>query len=191
MGIMGENILPDFCTKRTLILGCGNWLFGDDGFGPAVIKYLLEHYEIPDDVYVMDVGTGIRKLLFTLSLSSVRPQQIVIIDAIDKGRNPGEIFELSLDDLPAEKIDDFSLHQVPSSNLARELRDAGVCIRVIVCQVAHIPEGVQPGLSAILQQAVPRVGERIAEDYFCNKTPSFPMVGPVLTARKVQQKQKA
>jgi coenzyme F420 hydrogenase subunit delta len=126
---------------------------------------LLAHYEIPDDVYVMDVGTGIRKLLFTLALSSKRPQLILIIDAVDKGRTPGESFELPIDDLPPEKIDDFSLHQVPSSNLVRELKDAGVNIRVLACQTGPIPETVKPGLSDALQDAIPRMCEKIVKGF--------------------------
>jgi coenzyme F420 hydrogenase subunit delta len=161
-----RSFLPDFCTKPTLVLGCGNQLFGDDGFGPAVVDYLVSHYRVPPDVYVMDVGTGVRKLLFTLNLSTERPREIVIIDAIDKEEPPGEIFEISLDDFPTEKIDDFSLHQVPSSNLAKELRDAGVAIRVMVCQVGRIPTTVEPGFSEVLRKAIPEMARLIAEDYF-------------------------
>jgi coenzyme F420 hydrogenase subunit delta len=161
-----NSFLPDFCTKPILILGCGNWLFGDDGFGPVVVDYLVSHYRIPSDVYVMDVGTGVRKLLFTVTLSSERPREIVIIDAIDKGKPPGEIFELSLDDFPMEKADDFSIHQVPSSNLLRELRDVGVDVRVMVCQVARIPKTVEPGLSDVLRKAVPEMARLITENYF-------------------------
>ena len=166
MDNFAENILPSFCNKRTLVLGCGNLLFGDDAFGPAVIEYLLGNYEIPDDVYVMDVGTGVRKLLFTISISSDRPQQIIIVDAVDKGRTPGELFELQLEDLPLQKIDDFSLHQVPSSNLAKELREAGVDVRVMVCQVGPIPESVKPGLSATLRDAVPKMSGLIVKEFF-------------------------
>lgn len=50
-----EYLLPEFCAKRTLILGCGNILFGDDGFGPAVIEYLLSHYDIPDDLSLIHI----------------------------------------------------------------------------------------------------------------------------------------
>lgn len=159
-----DDLLPAFCGKRILILGCGNCLFGDDGFGPAVIEYLLAHYEIPDDVYVMDVGTGVRKVLFTLSLSRERPQRIIIIDAVDKGRTAGKIFEVTMEELPCEKIDDFSLHQVPSSNLARELRDAGVDVRILGCQTETIPENVKPGLSGSLRDAVPKMCSRIAKE---------------------------
>ncbi|MBM4249706.1 MAG: hydrogenase maturation protease [Euryarchaeota archaeon] len=33
--------LPDYCTAGVLVLGCGNPLMGDDGFGPAVAELLL------------------------------------------------------------------------------------------------------------------------------------------------------
>ena len=166
MIVNNDTNIPEFCTKRTLILGCGNLLFGDDGFGPAVIEYLLRNYEIPDDVYVADVGTGARKLLFTISLGPVRPRQIIIVDAVVKGKMSGEIFELSLADLPLENIDDFSLHQVPSSNLARELREDGVDVRVMVCQAGPIPRRVKPGLSDSLKEAVPRMCNKIASEFW-------------------------
>lgn len=158
--------LPEFCTKETLILGCGNRLFGDDGFGPAVVDHLLASYEIPEHVYVMDVGTGVRKLLFTLCLSSELPRRIVIIDAVDKERVPGEVFQLPLDDIPSEKIDDFSLHQVPSSNLAQDLKQMGVEVDVLACQISHIPDSVEVGLSPPVARAVPKMCEMIAESYF-------------------------
>src|SRR5438552_3593102 len=99
--------LPEFCRKPTLVLGCGNILFGDDGFGCAVVDYLEAHYRIPEAVCLLDVGTGVRKLLFTLCLSSVRPERLLILDAIDAGRSPGEIFEIDPGDIPAVKLDDF------------------------------------------------------------------------------------
>ena len=55
--------------KSILIFGCGNILWGDDGFGPAVIAHLKEHYLLPDDVLALDVGTSIRDILFDLILS--------------------------------------------------------------------------------------------------------------------------
>lgn len=159
--------LPEYCRKKILIAGCGNKLFGDDGFGPEVIEYLKSHQHIPEDICLLDVGTGIRKILFTISLSEVRPEIIVVIDAVDKGKKPGEIFDISLDDIPEEKIDDFSLHQVPSSNLLKELQDlCSVKVRVMACQVETIPETIQSGLSDPVKKAVPLMAQRIAEEYF-------------------------
>ena len=159
--------LPVYCRKKTLIAGCGNILFGDDGFGPAVIEYLTNHYSIPENICLLDVGTGIRKILFTISLSEARPEVIVIIDAVDKGREPGEIFEISLEEIPKEKIDDFSIHQVPSSNLLKELQDlCSVKVRVMACQIKTIPETIQSGLSEPVKKAVPLMAQKITEEFF-------------------------
>jgi coenzyme F420 hydrogenase subunit delta len=159
--------LPVYCQKEILIAGCGNKLFGDDGFGPEVIEYLTNHYTVPENICVLDVGTGIRKILFTLSLSEIRPKVIVIIDAVDKGRKPGEVFEITLDEIPEEKIDDFSIHQVPSSNLLKELQDlCSVRVRVMACQIKTIPETIQPGLSETVKKAVPSMAKKIADEYF-------------------------
>jgi len=159
--------LPIYCNKEVLIAGCGNNLFGDDGFGPEVIDYLNRHYTIPDNVCLLDVGTGIRKILFTLTLSEARPKVIVVIDAVDKARKAGEVFEISLEEIPELKIDDFSIHQVPSSNLLKELQDfCSVTVRVMACQIESIPETIQSGLSEPLRKAVPQMAQRIAEEFF-------------------------
>jgi coenzyme F420 hydrogenase subunit delta len=159
--------LPIYCRKKILIAGCGNKLFGDDGFGPEVVDYLRANHSIPEDVCLLDVGTGIRKILFTLVLSKERPEVIVIIDAVNKGRKPGEIFSIPLEEVPMEKTDDFSMHQVPSSNLLKELQDlCSVKVRVMVCQVKTIPETMQEGLSEPLQKAVPLMAKKIAGEFF-------------------------
>ena len=158
---------PIYCQKEILIAGCGNKLFGDDGFGPEVVEYLLGHYQIPNNICLLDVGTGIRKILFTISLSEPRPKVIVIIDAVDKGRKPGEIFEIALDEIPKEKMDDFSMHQIPTSNLLRELQDfCSVKVRVMACQIKTIPETMQSGLSEPVNKAVPLMAQKIVKEYF-------------------------
>lgn len=162
--------LPAFCQARILILGVGNLLFGDDGFGPAVAEYLSQHYAISDDVYVMDVGTGVRRLLFTLALSDVQPEEIVIVDAVDWGQQIGQVAEIPAEALPATKVDDFSLHQVPTSNLLHELQEHhNVKVSVVACDVGAIVQVIQPGLSPGIQQAVLTASRRIAERFSLKK----------------------
>ncbi|NIM48234.1 MAG: hydrogenase maturation protease, partial [Gemmatimonadales bacterium] len=50
--------MPHWYDKRVVVLGCGNVLFGDDGFGPAVAQHCQEHYRIPADICVLDAGTS-------------------------------------------------------------------------------------------------------------------------------------
>jgi len=163
---MMYDVIPDFCSKRVLIIGCGNILFGDDGFGCAVADHLQAHFETGDDVCVADAGTGVRKLLFTLCLSPVRPRRILIVDAVDAGREPGEWFEIDPAEIPAVKLDDFSMHQVPTSNLLREIQEqAGVEVRVLACQTGPLPAEISPGLSEPVERAVPPAAEWIARQY--------------------------
>lgn len=158
--------LPDFCSKSILVLGVGNKLFGDDGFGCSVIEYIEAHYQIPEHVCLLDAGTGVRKLLFTICLSPVRPQQLILIDAIDAGRAPGEVFEMDPGDIPAAKLDDFSLHQLPTSNMLRELQEScGVQVHVLACQTGPLPDELCEGLSQAVSNAVPRTANRLFRNY--------------------------
>jgi len=161
--------LPSFCHARILILGVGNMLFGDDGFGPEVVEHLTRHYYLPHDVCALDVGTGARKILFTVTLSETRPEEIVIVDAVDWGSGNGKIFEVPVESLPVTKVDDFSLHQVPTSNMLRELQDqCGVKVTVIACDVGLIPQMIEPGLSAQTSEAVIAASQWIAERFNLN-----------------------
>lgn len=57
--------------------------------------------------------------------------------------------------LPESKIDDFSLHQVPTSNLLRELQEQrGIRVMVLACDVGQIEQVIQPGLSPEVHQAM-------------------------------------
>jgi coenzyme F420 hydrogenase subunit delta len=156
-------MLSDLSSKRILIFGCGNILFGDDGFGPAVVKHLQENYELPGDVLVQDVGTGIREILFDLALSEKKPDKLIIVDAVDyPDRAPGDVFEISVDGIPAKKTSDFSLHQFPTVNILKELQEeTKIAIHIIVAQVAYLPEEVHPGLSAEITRALPEVCRRL------------------------------
>jgi coenzyme F420 hydrogenase subunit delta len=140
-----------------LIFGCGNTLMGDDGFGPAVIECLQTRHTLPSSVWVEDVGTSIRDILFDLLLAPQKPQMILIIDAARQdGRPPGELFELPVDGIAAEKVNDFSVHHFPSLNLLKELSaTAGVEVRVLTVQVKCLPEEIQAGLSPEVAAAIP------------------------------------
>ena len=158
--------VPEYCSKPMLVLGCGNALFGDDGFGPAVAQCLQARRDLPDEVCVIDAGTSVREILFDVVLSETRPRKVIIVDAMDKGLKPGELFRPAIDAVPLKKLDNFSIHQLPTSNLLRELRDlCGVEVELIACQVQHIPESVSPGLSPPVEAEVSKAAEMILREF--------------------------
>jgi len=157
--------IPDRYRKPVLVIGCGNVLFGDDGFGPEVVEYLKKNYSIPEDVEVMNAGTSIRNILFDIALAGRKPDKIIIIDALDVRKKPGDIFEIEVEDIPENKIDDFSMHQMPTSNLLKELKEhCNVYIKIFSCQVENIPESVFIGLSKRLLDSVPKICDMIIKE---------------------------
>ena len=155
----------EYYTKSVLVLGCGNRLFGDDGFGPAAVEYLNENYSLPDGIAVLDMGISVRNILFDIILSEKRPKKIIIVDAVNVGKKPGEVFELDVSQIPLKKIDDFSMHQLPTSNLLLELKKlCSVDIKVICVQVEDIPDSVRPGVSETLLRSLPAVCEKILRE---------------------------
>jgi coenzyme F420 hydrogenase subunit delta len=167
MTFLRSTVGPDWYEKSILILGCGNRLIGDDGFGPAVAQSLRENFAIPDEVCVLDAGTSVREILFDTILSDRKPAKIVIVDAVDCGRRPGELFWLDIDALPTAKLDDFSMHQIPTSNLLRELRDlCGMEVLIMACQVSVATDRVNPGLSTPVARAVKKAARTLAAKHF-------------------------
>lgn len=153
----------EMLEKRVLIFGCGNVLMGDDGFGPAVIKKLKQQYTLPQDAHAEDVGTSVRDLLFNITFLEKRPDHIIVLDAVDlPERRAGEVFEIDIDRVPAEKTVDYSLHQAPTTNLLKELQvHCGVKVTIIAAQMTERPEEVKPGLSKPMRAAVREAAETV------------------------------
>jgi coenzyme F420 hydrogenase subunit delta len=157
---------PDYYNKATLILGVGNILFGDDGFGPAVAEYLNEYCRAENDVAILDVGTGVRQILFNIIVAEKKPKRIVIVDALECGRKPGEVFLVSIEEIPEKKVNDFSVHMMPTLNMLKELRDlCSVEVVVLATQPENIPELVSDGLSEKVKGAVIEAAKYITEKY--------------------------
>ena len=151
-------MIREMLASSVLIFGCGNPLFGDDGFGPAVVGRLKSGAPLPSGVWAEDVGTSIGDLLFDIMLAADKPRAMVVVDAVSQdGRRPGELFQLAVTDIPDNKSADFSLHQFPSVNMLQELAgEGGVDVRFLAVQIDRIPDHVSPGLSPAVASAVQR-----------------------------------
>ena len=73
-------------TKKTLVLGLGNVIMGDEGIGVHVVR-ALEKLTLPDHVECLDGGTGGFILLEPLQAAD----HILLIDATDDGNPPGTV----------------------------------------------------------------------------------------------------
>jgi coenzyme F420 hydrogenase subunit delta len=148
-----------------VVVGCGNPLFGDDGFGPAVVEELAK-LSLPERVKVIDVGLGGPHFVFTL-LDPAVTRKLVIIDIADFGAEPGTIGQFRVEDLPAGSYRDA--HSWDLTEPLERLKDR-IDITVIGCQPKRVtaPE-FEIGLTEEVLNAIPRtvriVLELIGVDY--------------------------
>lgn len=135
-----------------VVAGCGNPLFADDGFGPAVIEE-MQKLALPDNVKIVDAGLGGPHFIFTL-LDPEVTKKLVIIDIADFGAEPGAITILRVEDLPPGAYRDA--HSWDLTEPLHRLKD-DIDITVIGCQPKRVtsPE-FEIGLSEEIVKAIPR-----------------------------------
>lgn len=93
---------------RVLLLGIGNVLWADEGFGVRAVEELARRYRFPDAVRLLDGGTQGIYLVDQVRAADV----LVVFDAVDYGLPPGTLKRVEGDEVPrflgAKKM---SLHQ--------------------------------------------------------------------------------
>lgn len=88
-------------------------MFGDEGFGVEVIRYLEEHSEFPESVQLIDGGTqGIYLLDYFESVD-----YLLVFDAIIPQNYDRHVYIYKNDELPSFIYRKMSAHQVGLSEL--------------------------------------------------------------------------
>jgi len=94
--------------KQVLILGIGNILWADEGFGVRCAETINQRFHFSDNVKILDGGTQGIYLVQHVQQADV----LIVFDAIDYGLAPGTLKTVYNDDVPkfmgAKKM---SLHQ--------------------------------------------------------------------------------
>jgi hydrogenase maturation protease len=142
---------------ETLILGIGNILWADEGFGIRAVEALNEGYSFPPNVRVMDGGTqGIFLLPWVR-----HARRLLIFDAVDFGDPPATLRLIRDTDVPrfmgAKKV---SMHQagfqevLSSAELAGELPGDLVLIGVQPERLDDYGGSLQDSVKAQIEPAI-------------------------------------
>ena len=94
--------------RQVLILGVGNILLADEGFGVRVIERLQAGYEFPDSVDIVDGGVLGINLLGVLS----QADDIIVVDVVKNGRAPVTMYRIDKEQIPFKIRKKDSMHQV-------------------------------------------------------------------------------
>lgn len=82
--------------SNTVVLGVGNLLWADEGFGPRAVTRMLASESIPDGVDVLDGGTQGLYLLPIIQTA----RRLLVFDIVDFGAEPGRILVLRDEEIP-------------------------------------------------------------------------------------------
>lgn len=142
--------------RKSLILGCGNILRGDDGFGPKVVDYIIkEHLVNGEEVEVLDVGLGISQVLLNILSEEEKPSKIVLIDAMYQKDAIGKIKVLNIQDIPELKGASLS-HSFPNKEMLNQLEKMSVKIYIVACIVGYLPNEVSIRMSKEVEESIPK-----------------------------------
>jgi len=158
---MGGNDAAD----AICVLGIGNVLWADEGFGVRCIEALQQRYEFAPHVQLIDGGTQGLYLVQHVQAAT----HLLIFDAVDYGLAPGTLHCVEGDDVPrflgAKKM---SLHQTGFQEvlaLARLTESYPREILLIGCQPEELEDyggSLRPVVRAALEPALARGIEALA-----------------------------
>lgn len=136
---------------ETLVLGLGNILLGDDGVGVRVVERLQSLYDFPEGLCVLDGGTlGLDLLPYVEDAD-----RLLLIDAVQAGREPGTLLRLEGEEVPAFLAVKLSPHQMALPDLLATARLRGRFPSEVVLW------GVQPGRMTTTLDLSPPVAAQV------------------------------
>lgn len=108
----GEDNPPPFLNsgdrKFVTVLGLGNILMADEGFGVHFIRWFSECYHAPELVLLMDGGTLGYVLLDTIG----NTDHLIVIDVLKLDDTPGNIYRFTRDEMELHLPPPTSAHEV-------------------------------------------------------------------------------
>jgi hydrogenase maturation protease len=138
---------------RTVVLGIGNTILSDEGVGVHAAQALLDGYDLPAGVEVIDGGTAGMELLEPLSGVDL----LVVLDAVKNGQPAGTVIKLVGDQVPVFFRAKLSPHQVSICDVLASLEFVGDKPGDMVL-IGVEPENLELGLDM-----TPAVAARVPE----------------------------
>lgn len=141
-----ENIFLPILKGKTVILGIGNTLRGDDGFGPALIERLQ------DKVGFVCIDAGSAPENYVGRIVKEKPDTILLVDVADLNLKPGQFRILQ----PADIVKcGFTTHDMSSRMLIEFLQEqtkANIYMLGVQPQQVSLGEAISDCVSETLHE---------------------------------------
>jgi hydrogenase maturation protease len=127
--------------NKIALIGLGNILLRDEGVGVHVVNAIKKRYTFSPPVELIDGGTvGLDLLPFFEDY-----EKILIVDAVDFGKEPGHIESIEDDHIPSVLLPKLSVHHIGLCDVlfAAKLTDL---TPEKICLIGVQPESIDVGL---------------------------------------------
>jgi hydrogenase maturation protease len=160
-----ERCTPLGTPKRVCVIGLGNVLLGDDGFGPLAVEMFRCEYECGSNVEILDLGTpglDLAPYLYGTDLA-------VIADAVQAEQKPGTLCIYSEDDLLGRRAQlRTTAHDPGVQECIAQLRVAGqapseLIIIGVVPESCALGSGFSASVLSSLSVAVDNIARLLVE----------------------------
>ena len=144
-------------ANEITILGIGNIILSDEGFGVRVVEYLQENYKFPDNIALIDGGTlGVELTQFITGT-----KKLLIIDSIDGNKPSGTLFHFEGDEIKSHFSEKISAHEIGIQDVLTTLELTGKAIPEVVvigAQPYSLEAGVE--LTPQMKTLIPTIADR-------------------------------
>jgi len=94
--------------RRITILGLGNILLQDEGFGVHFVRWFENNYQVPENVKIIEGGALGYGLLDTVCSCD----RLLVIDVIKADEEPGSVYRFTKEEVDAQMLEPTSAHEV-------------------------------------------------------------------------------
>ncbi len=176
--------MPTSAEKKILVLGIGNILWADEGFGVRAVEEFHRRHAVSDNVTILDGGTQGLYLVNYLEEADC----LIVFDAIDYGLEPGTLKVVRDEEVPrftgAKKM---SLHQTGFQEVISAADLLGRCpqqLALIGCQPLDLEDWGGPLTLAVREQIEPAI--ELARDILSQwGSPPMPRTAPLAASERL------
>ena len=147
---------------KTAVIGIGNLLFEDEGVGVHAASALAMRYDLPPECEVIDGGTKGLELLPIIEETDA----LLLIDAVDFGKEPGYIKVIEDSDMKAYLDLKFSVHQIGIPDMLFSMEFKGIkppriCLIGIQPERLELKTSLTDTIGAKLEELVDLTADRL------------------------------
>jgi hydrogenase maturation protease len=148
-------------NKSITVLGLGNILLRDEGFGVHFIKWFSERHDLGDSVRILDGGTLGYRLLDTVTSAS----HLIAIDVIKLNEEPGAMYRFTQEELRLKMPDPTTAHEVEFPHVLSMAELMDECPEVVfLCIVPESYGDMDLEMTPLMKAAFPKMEELLIKE---------------------------